>query len=330
MIIKYFEIKKIKVKKNSIILLYGKNEGLKKQTKSTLLENKVISSNYEEAEILSKPNEFFETISSKSFFEEEKIIFISRVTDKICEIISEIVEKEFEDLMIILDSDSLEKKSKIRSLFEKSKKHFCIPCYPDTDETLTKLAFQILKKNNISISSSNLNLVVNRCNGDRKLLFIELEKITHFVKNGKKINYENISKLTNLVENHSFIELIDNCLAKNKNKTVNILIENNFSSEDSIIITRIFLSKLKKILSLCTEFQKNKNLDLTISTAKPPIFWKEKEITKKQIINWTPQKVKEALYQLSDIELSIKKNYNNSINQITDFLLDLVSKKTNN
>ena len=218
MIIKSFEIKKINIKKNSIILLYGKNEGLKNQIKSSLLVNKVISSNYEESEILSKPDEFFETISSKSFFEEEKIIFISRVTDKICEIISEIVEKEFEDLMIILDSDSLEKKSKIRSLFEKSKKHFCIPCYPDTDETLTKLAFQILKKNNISISSSNLNLVVNRCNGDRKLLFMELEKITHFVKNGKKINYENISKLTNLVENHSFIELIDNCLAKNKKK----------------------------------------------------------------------------------------------------------------
>ena len=116
-----------------------------------------------------------------------------------------------------------------------------------------------------------------------KLLINELQKIEYFSKNGKKIDSENISKLVNLNENHSISELIDNCLAKNKKKIIVILNENNFSNEDCIMITRSFIIKAKKLLALSKTFENNKNIDLTISSAKPPIFWKEKEITKQQI-----------------------------------------------
>ena len=330
MIIKSFELNKIKLNSFNIILLYGKNDGLKTQIKNDLLRNKKITSNYEEKEFIDSSDNLVEDMSSKSFFNDEKVIIVNRVTDKIYKIIIEIIDRKFEDITIILDAENLEKKSKIRSLFEKSKIHICIPIYPDTIQVLNKLAYQYLKKNNISISSSNINLIVSKCNGDRKLLYSELQKILNYTKSGKKINSESIIKLVNLAENHSISELIDNCLAKNKNKTIGILMENNFSSEDCILITRILFNKLKKILTLSVEFKKNKNLDLTISTAKPPIFWKDKEITRQQISNWTPEKVKEILYEINDVELRIKKNYENSINIITDFILNLVSRNANN
>ena len=82
---------------------------------------------------------------------------------------------------------------------------------------------------------------MNKCNGDRETLLNELNKIEYFSKNGKKITAENIAKLTNLIENHGISELIDNCLAKNKKKIVNILNENNFNNEDCILITRTFV-----------------------------------------------------------------------------------------
>ena len=330
MIFKSYEANKINIDKNSFILLYGKNEGLKNQTKKNILKNKNITSSYEENEIINNSNIFFENINSKSLFENEKIINVKRVTDKIFKIMSEIIEKKSEDLIIILDSDNLEKKSKLRSLFEKSKNLVCIPFYPDSDETLSKLTFQYFERKKISISPSNINLIVNRCKGDRKILLDELEKIENFIKSGKKINSENIAKLTNLIENHTISELIDNCLAKNKTKTKNILIENNFSSEDSVLIVRFLLNKLKRLLILSREFRKNDSLELTISTAKPPIFWKEKEITKQQILYWSPEKIKETLYKINNIELIIKKNYDNSINLITDFIFNLSSKEINN
>ncbi|MDC0030605.1 DNA polymerase III subunit delta, partial [Candidatus Pelagibacter sp.] len=143
------------------------------------------------------------------------------------------------------------------------------------------------------------------------------------------VTSENIAKLTNLSENYSILELIDNCLAKNKKKITNILNENNFSNDDCIMITRSFLVKAKKLLTLSTLFESNKNIDLTISSAKPPIFWKEKEITKQQIYKWKPKNIKKLIFALSETELQIKKNINNSINFITDFILSQSSSETN-
>ena len=329
MIIKSFETTKIELDKNKFVLLYGKNNGFKSEVTNNLLKDKIEIKKYEEKEILENTNIFLENIFCKSLFENEKIIIIKRVTDKILKIIEEVKEKNIEDVKIILNADVLEKKSKLRSFFEKSKEHVCVAFYPDTNQVLSKLAYNFFNQKKISISPANINLIVNKCNGDRETLFNELDKIEYFSKSRKKITEENIIKLTNLIENHSISELVDNCLAKNKQKIINILNESNFNNEDCIMITRSFLLKSKKILKLCSEFKSNKNIDLTISSAKPPIFWKDKEITKQQIYKWTPDKIKKLIFRLNEIELLVKKNINNSINLITDFILDQSSSNTN-
>jgi DNA polymerase-3 subunit delta len=84
------------------------------------------------------------------------------------------------------------------------------------------------------------------------------------------------------------------------------------------------------LLALSKAFETNKNIDLTISSAKPPIFWKEKEVTKQQILKWSSKNIKQLIYSISETELLIKKNINNSINLITDFILFQSSSATNN
>ena len=330
MIIKSYEIEKINTNKDCLFLFYGKNDGLKNEAIKILNKDRNNISNYEEKEILDNENNFIETILSKSLFDPQKFIIIKRATDKILKIIEILHLKNLEDTTIILNSDNLEKKSKLRSFFEKDKTLVCVPFYPDNDQTLSKLAYNFLREKKISISSSNINLIVNKCSGDRGTLINELLKIELFSKNGKQINSDNISKLINLSENHNISELIDNCLAQNKRKIISILNENNFSNEDCIMIVRSFLIKSKKLLALSKTFETNKNIDLTISSAKPPIFWKEKEITKQQILKWSSKNIKQLIYSLSETELQIKKNINNSINLITDFILFQSSSATNN
>ena len=331
MIVKTFELSKKENLNNSIFLLYGVNEGFKNQ----IIERYFIEGfkgnieRYEENEVLNN-DDFISSLMNKSLFDNEKLIIISRLSDKILKIIEIILEKKISGIKLILNSKSLDKKSKLRNFFEKNNDCICIPVYLDTEITLSKIALEYLKQKNIPISNSNLNLIITKCNGDRKILFMELEKIEYYTKNGKKITSESISKLTNLIENHSISELVDSCLAKNKRKTISILVENNFSNEDCILITRIFLNKLKKILKLSTEYQNNKDIDLTISSANPPIFWKEKEIIKQQILNSNPEKIKKSLYKINNLELLIKKNYDNSINLITDFIFNQLSTRTNN
>ena len=329
MIVKHFEIRKINSTLNKVILLYGKNDGLKDEATDFLIKKDTVVSVYEESRILDDPESFIESLKSKSLFGEKKTIIIKRASDKILKIIDELNEEEIDDILII-NSENLEKKSKLRIFFEKHKNYICVAFYPDNNETLLKLANNFFHKRKILISNENLNQIVNKSSGNRKNLIGELEKIDLFCANRKKIDSEHINKLINLSENHNISELIDHCLAKNEKKILNILNENNFNNEDCILITRIFLNKAKRILKLSSDYSKNNNINLTISSAKPPIFWKDKEITKQQIYKWTPKNIKKLIFKLNDLELKIKKNVNNSINIILDFILEQTTSMTNN
>jgi len=330
MIIKTYEINKIKNNSN-FYLIYGKNEGLKNECLKEIVKiNKGKIFNYEEKQVHEEKEIFFENTLSGSLFEDNKIIIINRASDKILEIVKELIKRDIEGIKIIINSGILEKKSKLRSLFEKDKNLLCIPTYPDNNETLSRLAVIFFKNEKISISQQNINLIVNKCNGDRHNLNNEIEKISRYASRKKSLTTQEILKLVNLSENYGFSELIDNCLIKNKNKIMNILNENNFSNEDCIIILRTFLMKAKKILKLSLELEKNNDLNKTIASAKPPIFWKDKEIVKTQLNKWKSDKIKRLIYQLNDIELQIKKNFNNPILITTNFILEQSSSDTNN
>ena len=330
MIIKSFELNKIDLNKKRLILLYGVNEGLKKQAIDNLIKGKNHIYSYEENDILNNDKKFLENLFSKSLFEKEKILIIKRASDKILKIIQEIYEREIEDVIIIINSKNLDKKSKIRTFFEKQKELVCVPFYADNEQTLSQLALNFFKEKKITISQSNINQIVNKCNGDRENLYNELSKIDNYSKNGKKLNSENIMKLTNLSENHSISELIDNCLVKNNKKLIYILNENNLTNDDCIVIIRTFLNKSKRILKLLHEYEFNKDINLTISSYKPPIFWKDKEMIKQQMQKWNSKNLKNLIYKMSEIELLIKKNINNSLNLTTNFLLENSSSITNN
>jgi len=331
MIIKSFELNKIDLKKNNFFLFYGENEGLKKEIIESNFKNNYPKKTfyYDESEVLNNKSNFFEEILSKSFFENEKLIIISRSTDKITSIIEEILEKKIDDLVLILNSGSLEKRSKLRLLFEKNKEIICIAFYEDNNQTLSSLASQFFRNNKIQISQQAINLIINRCRGDRQNLKNELNKIESFIKNKKKIEISEILQLTNLAENYSVTELVDNCLAKNKNKTLNILNENNYNLEDCIIVIRTMLAKSKRLLKLFQEIKISNNIDSAISSIKPPIFWKDKQIVKDQINKWSHKKIELLIFRINEIELLIKKNSSISLSVLSDFIIEQASTASN-
>jgi len=323
MIVKSFEIKKI-IDKHKFFLFYGENQGFKNQLIDDEFKKKNLESCYfyDENEILNNKETFFSNLLTKSFFENKKLIIINRATDKIKELVEEIVEKNPEGVILIVNGGILEKKSKLRSFFEKNKLTVCVPFYEDNAQTLSTITSQFFRENNIQISQQIINLIVGRSRGDRQNLKNELEKIKNFSQNKKKIEIEDILKLTNLAENYSVSELIDSCLSKNKKKTINVLNENNYSQEDCILITRTMLIKTKRLVRLCKEQAKLNNLDATIAGFRPPIFWKDKEIIKQQIKNWSYNKAKSLLYEINEVELLIKKNPVNSINILSNFIIE--------
>ena len=324
MIVKHFELNKNIAKSNKFFLLYGNNSGLIKEViKNNLKPNlyqKVF--NYDESEIINNLNDFKEEILNKSFFENEKLVIISRSTDKLYKIIEEIIEKKVEDLAIILISGALEKKSKLRNFFEKSKNAICTPFYEDNERSMISIAQNFLKEKKILLSSQSINLIIQRCGGDRVNLYNELQKIEIYSKNKKKIEIEDIAKLTNLSENLNLNDLVDNTLAKNLKKTLYILNENNFAPEDTILILRIFLNKLKRLLKIKSQVKTKDNIENVINNFKPPVFWKEKEILKKQVGILSYQDIKDLIIKTNNLELIAKKNPLISTNIITNFIIE--------
>ena len=315
---------------NKIFLFHGVNEGFKeeilKKTFIPMFQGNVFK--YFEKEIFKNIENFYNNILSKSFFEENKLIIIKDASDKIKNEIETLKEKKLEDIKIILISNILDKRSKLRNYFEKEKDLVSVAFYSDNNQTLSSITKSFFLKKNISISQESINLIVNRASGERKSLVNELEKIENYLKDKKKITTKEIYSLTNLSENYSINELVDNCLAKNKQKTIYILNENNFSFEDAIIIIKTFLIKSKRLLKLNQDFHLSKNLDNTVANFKPPIFWKDKDVIKQQIKNWSLNKTYELINEINKIELNIKKNSNNSLNILFDFILN--TSKINN
>ena len=322
MIIKSFEINKIDPFKNNLILFYGQNEGLKDENILKLSSKFHNIIKYHEREVLENQDNFFESIFSGSLFDEDKFVIINQASDKIVKIIEILIEKKekIKEIAILLNANSLEKKSKLRSIFEKNL--LCVPFYIDNNETLFKFTETFLKQKKINISPLNINFLVNKCNGDRRNLKNELHKIEMFCLNKKNIKDEELQKLVCLSENKNISELIDCCLVKDEKNTINILNDNIFNNDDSILITRTFLNKLKKIHKLILSYEKNKNLNETIRNAKPPIFWKDKPIVEKQIRTWKPDLIEKLIIDINEIELQIKRNNTNSINLISDFILN--------
>jgi DNA polymerase-3 subunit delta len=328
MLIKYFDLEKINKNKINYYLFYGPNLGLIEDTIKNIFKP-IFSKNiinYDELDILNNKEEFKEQIFNKSFFDDDKFIIINRATDKIFGIIKEIIDTEINDVKIIIKAGNLEKKTKIRNFFEKEKKTIITTFYEDNFQPLYQLVQKFIKENNIKISNEIINLVIERSKGNRINLNNELEKIFLFSKKNNIINFDNISKLTNLFENYDFAELVDSCLLKNRKKTINILNENNPNSEDNILILRSFLFKLKRLKKLKTKIDNTKNIDQTLNTFKPPIFWKEKEVVKQQLKQRTLSDIKFLIKKINNLELLIKKNSQTSDQILNNFILENLEK----
>ena len=321
MIIKSFELNRTSLEKYNFFLFYGENNGHKEEIIQKIVQKiKIEKMTYFENEILSNSEVFFNSLISKSFFETEKLIIVSKVTDKFKNIIDEIFEKNIKDITIILNADELNKKSKLRSFFEKEKDLICTPFYQDNYQTLAKLASDFFQKKQVSVSREIINLIVERSNGSRQHLNNEIFKIDNYLLDKKKITLDVVQKLTNLSENYNVTELVDNCLAKNKNKINKIMNENNFSNDETIMIIRTFLSKTKRLYLIKKELEKGINLENVIINFKPPIFWKDKELVKQQIKLWSYENIQNLITEISDTEFNIKKNIANSLNILQDFI----------
>ena len=255
MIIKSFELNKIKQSLFNTFLIYGDNEGLKDEILSTIITNSDDNlEKYDEKDLLEKKDEIFSSLLNKSFFETKKTLVIYRSTDKLVAFIDEVIIKSIKDVKIIVISQSLDKKSKLRSFFEKNKQTACIPVYPDDNIKLSNIATNYFKEQKISISRESINLIVEKCSSDRNNLKKELNSMKK-ISNKSQINFskENIIKNPNVNIYYQEVQ----CESSELKKFCDEL-KKEFKS-GLIILSTINNKKISIVVSVTKNISKNYN-----------------------------------------------------------------------
>ena len=335
MLIKSYEILKKDLNFLNSFLIYGENTGLKQDTVKSLIELKEKKNikykqfKFEEEEIIKNQNDFFNLIFSGSLFDKKKAIFVNRTTDRLFNLISEISKKDIKDILIFFEADQLEKKSKIRNLFEKDNNLVCIACYQDNNFDLIKIINDEIKQTKIKLSTESINLLIERASGDRNNLRNEVNKLKSFALNKQMVSYDQVKELTNMVGNYQNDYIVNICLNGDKKKLNKILRENNFSFEDFLILLKIFSKKIHRLLKIKIFNRLEKNLDQIFNQIRPPIFWKEKEDVKKQVKLWNEKKLNLIIKKINEIELNCKKNHEISTNITLDFLSTVCNEVNN-
>mgnify|MGYP000042949213 CR=1 FL=1 len=315
MIAKSYEIEKKTslLLKYNFFLIYGENIGLKKDIKEKIVnEIKKRNSDIEvisfyENEISENEDNFYNTIFSGSLFSSGKIIIINNSTDKILKQIENIEGKKTENISFIFLSNILEKKSKLRNFFEKNLKTLCVACYLDSLRDLTIIASQLFRENKIIASQETISFLAEKCNNDRDNLKNEIEKIKSFTLDKKKIDINEIKSLINFSGEHKADGFINECLCGNVNEYKKILSELYINTVNHIFFLRILSNKIQRLLSIKEIGTDNKNLDSLLTATRPPIFWKDKPLVKRQLTIWSFDKLKEIFNEIKDVELMCKK-----------------------
>ena len=307
MIIKSYIIEKniSNFEKYQASLIFGENVGIKEDIKE-LLKNKNKTAeiiNLFEEEILKHKDILYNNVNNKSLFNEKKIIFIHHVTDKIVDQINEVLEKENKDIKIYIFGDALDKKSKIRSLFEKDSNLAAVACYKDNERTLIEYILEQLRAHK-GLTRENIDIIISNSNLDRRVIKNELIKIKEFFKN-KTITREELQQLLNIKINLNFDQLRDAALLGERS-TINKLIgETEFLPEDIFF----YLSSINyRVIKLIEVKNNNGDDNISIDAMKPKIFWKDKPIYIQQLKKWDIDKLKAASIKIAEVEKLMKKN----------------------
>ena len=290
-----------------IFLFYGENQGLKKEFKENLkIKNKSQEIlNLFQDEIIKNKNILLNEIKNKSLFNEKKIIFINQVNDNILDDVEEIIEN-IQDERIFLFSDILDKKSKLRNYFEKSKSCGVVACYQDNEITIRKI---IMKKLNDfqGLTNQIINLIIQNTGLDRNKVNNEIDKIISCFKD-KKIDHNKIDLLLNIRTSDDFNQLKDEALNGNKINTNRLLADTVFEVENNIYYLNSINQRINKLNVIENMKQENSNIESLVSNLKPPVFRKDKPILIEQSKKWNKNKIEAALKKTYNTEIEIKSN----------------------
>ena len=306
MIVKSFLVEKNidELKKFKSILIYGENEGLISDIKKSLGEkNKIKPKNYYMNDLFNLNNNIMSEFTNGSLFGDPSLIFLNNAEDKVAEKIIDLINLETETKLVVI-SEKLEAKSKLRTIFEKDKSLACVPCYKDNEYTLMNYA-QSKLKNTKGISKEIIQFIIENSDGNRGIIKSEINKILTLSVN-ESITLEKIEKLLNEKNIEDFKDLMNASIEGSKEKLNKLIGNYNLSEDNLFLFVNQIGQRLLRIKHMKYLNKKTKNIEQILNELKPKVFWKDKSSYIAQFNRWKDKDLNNVIRDLNNIELSLK------------------------
>jgi len=274
------------------LLVYGPDYGLINERIDLIVNNffnvdkshdsKLNIIDIETSSLLNDPSFLEIEAKSLSLIDNKKIIKIKNANDKALEIIKKYLLNPEKTCLIILTSENLTPKSKLRLYFEKHDSIAIIPCYLDDKKTISDLIINAFNKEKIKIDQNTVNLLASYLGEDRLVTISEIEKAILLAGKKKTLKNEDILSYIGDSSSINIDELCDTTLAGDIEKSFTILFRVQSQGINAIQIIRSFIKQLQNLIVL-KKLTINNNIDSVINNFKPPIFFKRKPKIKNQI-----------------------------------------------
>jgi len=298
------------------ILLYGQDYGLVSERSSLIInsffnnidhkQNSLNIIDLSSSNILANPECLEMEANSISLLSNKKIIRIRDTTDALHKILGDYFVNPYQNCLIILLSDALSPRSKIRKLFESHDKAVALPCYSDDKKSILNLINNSFKKNSITVDEEGVQLFANYLGMDRLISKSEIEKAVLYAGIDKKLNAKDISYFISDQASLGIDELYDYSLIGDLSEAYRVLNRIQKEGVPAIQIIRSFMRQMQGLYSIIHALSLNPNINNILDSFKPPIYFKRKDNIKGHVKKWSLRKLNKALLLLENAEISCK------------------------
>ena len=247
-----------------------------------------------------------DAIMSLSMTGGNRLVIVRECTDALASTLEEIGRFELTEAKLLILAGSLSPRSKLRKVFEESKRLGALPCYTDQEGDLKSLIQATMDDAGISIKPDAMDYLISHLGSDRLTTRAELDKLILYAGADDKLDLQSVVELVG-DGGPMVLDAIAWGVADANIETL-LLALNRYdsTSQNPISCLRTTISHFQKLRTARTLLDQGYSPKDAAASLRPPIFWNKVPQFQKQLTQWSIQQINGALNRLSEAEALCK------------------------
>lgn len=298
-----------------VILVYGPDQGLMKERAKTMgltivpdINDPFNAVTLNQDILTEDPARLSDEANAMSMMGGARLIRIESASDKLTPLIKEYLQDPNDTALIILEAAELGPRSSLRKACEAAKNAAAVPCYVEDERDLGRLIRETLQAESLNIEHDAIAFLAANISGNRGKVRSELEKLITYKGTDKSpVTLDDASQACGESGATALDDLVYATAGHNPDKALRTFAKLTEEGVVFIVILRTLQGHFRKLHLTKSRIEQGANTESAIKSLQPPIFFKQQNVFKAQINNWSLHSLGNVLNKLNDLEAECKK-----------------------